>query len=315
MGAAEKSPSTSKVVSDHRFRSSVGSRFHEMTTAGGHRPEQPAGHARDLGFGRIEVCGRSVEQAWGGDGPPVLFLHGWGIGPRSYSDSLHRLVGAGCRVLAPALPGFGGTHALDGDECTFEGYAQWVSRYLDAVGIGAPVVVVGHSFGGGVAVQFAHDHPGRVRAVVACNGVGGGWPGFLERPWWEWGRYLGSDLLSIESLLRVLPAVLGQAVPNIVQNPIAMWRVSDVVRRADLRREVRVLRRRGIGVTVVWSDRDRLVSHGGFSSMCTAAGVQGVVVPGNHSWLIADPARFVDVILGALVEVGVVEESLVRLTA
>jgi pimeloyl-ACP methyl ester carboxylesterase len=251
-----------------------------------------------------------------GSGPQVLFLHGWGIGPRSYSSPISMLSGLGCRVIAPALPGFGGATALSPDDCTFCGYSEWLARFMDDIGVDEPVVVVGHSFGGGVAVQFAHDHPERVRAVVSCNGVGGlGLAGLSERPIWEWGRNLGSDLLAPQSLWRVLPAVIGQAVPNILQNPIAMWRVGDIVRRADLRREARVLKRLGVPMTIVWSDRDRLVSYGGFAAMCKAAGVEGIVVPGNHSWLIGDPTRFLDVMLRVFVDAGVVEESLFPLTA
>lgn len=269
-----------------------------------------------LRFERIEVRGVRTDHGVGGHGAPVLFLHGWGIGPRSYAASLNRLSRMGCRVLAPALPGFGGTPNLPDALCSFPGYAQWLADYLDAVGVDERVVVVGHSFGGGVAVQLAHDFTERVRAVIACNGVGGlVGLGAHNRPWWEWGRHLGSDLFSLDSVLRVLPAVVGQAVPNLVYNPFALWRVGEVVRRADLRREVLVVKRRGVPVTIVWSDRDRLISHGNFASMCKAAGVEGVVVPGHHSWLIADPSRLCDVVLRALVEAGVVEEALLSLTA
>jgi pimeloyl-ACP methyl ester carboxylesterase len=315
---------TSFVVGRSARRPRSGRRFLEvsrldfrlMSEPGGLDRDQRADRSPEIVFERVEVGPARIEHATGGEGPPAVFLHGWGIGPRSYGSSLRRLIRAGCRVLAPALPGFGGTGGLSGDDCSFCGYSDWLSCYLDAVGVTEPVIVVGHSFGGGVAIQFAHDRVDRVRAVVACNGVGGGgWYGFSDRPWWEWSRSLGSDLFAFQSLTRVLPAVIGQAVPNIVHNPLAMWRVSDIVRRADLRREVRVLKSRGVPLTMVWSDRDRLVSYDGFSAMCRAAGVRGVVVPGNHSWLIADPTRFADVIVRALVDAGVVEESLVRLTA
>lgn len=271
---------------------------------------------RRIRFERIEVVGARIEHGRGGLGPPVLFLHGWGLAPRSYSISLAGIVDIGCSVLAPAQPGFGGSPALGSGECSFSGYANWLCRYLDTAGVSEPVVLVGHSFGGGVALQLAHDHPERVRAVVTCNGVGGTVRSApADRPWWEWGRQIGSDLLSLESVVRVLPAVLGEAVPNLVQNPLAMWRVGEFVRRADLRREVRIIRNRRIPITLVWSDRDRLVPHGSFATLCNAAGVEGVVVPGHHNWLIGDPARFSDIVLRALVDGGVVEETLNQLTA
>ena len=250
-------------------------------------------------------------------GMPVLFLHGWGVGPHSYAAPLAQLQAFGCRVYSPAQPGFGGTAALPGDECNFPGYGRWVASYLDAIGVHEPVTVVGHSFGGGVSIQFAHDHPDRVSAVVLCNGVGGfpwaGPPGsgsMSERPWWEWGRFLGADLLALPAIMRVLPALLGEAVPNLVSNPLAMWRVGEFVRKSHLLDEMSALSSRGVPITLVWSDRDRLVPHAGFSALCRAAGVEGEVVPGNHSWLIAEPRRFADIVLRAMVEAGVVEAQL-----
>ncbi len=53
-----------------------------------------------------------------------------------------------------------------------EGYAAWVRAFVDAVGVNDPMVVLGHSFGGGVATKFAHDHADRARYLVVVNSVG-----------------------------------------------------------------------------------------------------------------------------------------------
>ena len=55
---------------------------------------------------------------------------------------------------------------------TLVGYAGWVERFLQAIGADEPVVVLGHSFGGGIATRFAHDRPERVRYLVMLNAVG-----------------------------------------------------------------------------------------------------------------------------------------------
>lgn len=251
-----------------------------------------------------------------GQTTPVLFLHGWGVGPSSYGAPLAQLTALGCSVMAPAQPGFGGRPALASEECNFAGYARWVATHLDELGVDEPVVVVGHSFGGGVAIQFAHDQPERVRALVVCNGVGGFAAGtsddgavISERPWWEWGRYIGAELLALPGITRVLPALIGQAVPNLVTNPLAMWRVGEFVRHANLLDEVAAVARR-LPLTLVWSDRDRLVPSTGFTALCRAAGVVGYVVRGHHSWLIADPRGFADVVWRAMADAGVIEAGL-----
>ncbi|HZU78312.1 MAG TPA: alpha/beta hydrolase, partial [Acidimicrobiales bacterium] len=201
-------------------------------------------------------------------------------------------------------------------DCNFAGYARWAASYLRSSEIDEPAMVVGHSFGGGVAIQLAHDHPELVRGVVLCNAVGGfPWAGpgpviAAQRPLWEWGRHIGADLLALPTLTRVLPALLGEAVPNLVHNPLAMWRVGEFVRQAHLITEIAAVSERGTPIQIVWSDRDRLVPHAGFSALCRAASVTGEVVPGNHSWLIAEPDRFADIVLRAMVHAGVVESAL-----
>ena len=50
---------------------------------------------------------------------------------------------------------------------------RWLDDFLRAVGVEEKVVVVGHSFGGGVAMRFAHDYPERVRSLVLVNSIGG----------------------------------------------------------------------------------------------------------------------------------------------
>ena len=57
----------------------------------------------------VTVDGAKVRVMEAGDGDPLLFLHGWGLSPRSYQDGVTRLTRAGVRVIAPALPGFGGS--------------------------------------------------------------------------------------------------------------------------------------------------------------------------------------------------------------
>src|SRR5687768_17492266 len=50
-----------------------------------------------------------VMEAGDPDADPLLFLHGWGLSPACYADGITRLVPAGVRVIAPCLPGFGGS--------------------------------------------------------------------------------------------------------------------------------------------------------------------------------------------------------------
>ncbi len=111
-----------------------------------------------LEWRRTTVAGRRATFGVGGDGPPVVFLHGWALSGRTYRNALSRLLALPLRVLAPALPGFGGTTSLAPNPAIAD-YAYWVAQFVESVGIEEPAVVMGHSFGGAVAIKLAPRLP------------------------------------------------------------------------------------------------------------------------------------------------------------
>src|SRR5271166_5115077 len=78
-----------------------------------------------LTWKRTTVDGRVALYGEAGSGPPVLFLHGWGLDHKAYKRALSRLVRAGVHVYAPALPGFGGTPALRDGPTGLADYGDW----------------------------------------------------------------------------------------------------------------------------------------------------------------------------------------------
>jgi pimeloyl-ACP methyl ester carboxylesterase len=268
----------------------------------------PPGAARGpVVWKRTWVQDRPAQYGVVGEGLPVIFAHGWALAHHAYKAVLHGLAGEGCEVFAPALPGFGGTPGLPRDAFCLAGYAAWLEEFVRAVGIDERVVLVGHSFGGGVAVRAAHDFPDLVRSLVLVNSIGGSsWKrgkvltSIAERPLWDWGLHFPSDVWPIRQATRVLPVILEDAVPNLMRSPGSVIRVANMARRVDLRPELEELKRRGTPITVIWASRDGIIPRESFEAMCTAVGTAGTVVEGSHSWLLADPARFVEVITNDL---------------
>ena len=242
-----------------------------------------------------------------GAGHPVLFLHGWALGQHTYRSVVERIAAAGCLVYAPGLPGFGGTADLPGDSFSLAGYADWVNGFLDHLDVDERLVVVGHSFGGGVAIRFAHRHTDRVRSLVLVNSIGGStWQrgrtlrSISERPLWDWGIHFPSDVWPLRQATRVLPVIVEDFVPNLLRNPRAMVKVANLARRADLRVQLEHLRAAGLPITVLWATRDGIIPRESFEALCVAAGVEGTVVEGTHSWLLADPDHFGQVMTNVL---------------
>lgn len=238
----------------------------------------------------------------------MLLLHGWGLGQHAYKRVAKRLVHLGCEVFTPAMPGFGGTAGLPGEQMSFSGYAAWTAAFLDAVGVTEPAFVVGHSFGGGVAIKLAHDFPSRVRYLVLVNSVGGStWSSagsrvrsMAERPLWDWGLHFPQDLLPLRQVTRVLPVMMEDALPNVVRNPVGLWKAANLARTADLTIELEELKRRHLPVVVLWGDKDRVIPRASFDALCAAIGSDGEVVEGRHSWLLADPDAFGEVMTNSI---------------
>ncbi len=268
-----------------------------------HPGSEKPGPDLHLHWHRTTVDGRPAEYGEGGlasSGAPLIFLHGWGLGHHVYKRALKRVVAQGLRVIAPALPGFGGTPDLPRSEFNLPGYARWVTHFLSAVEIEGPVTLVGHSFGGGVAIQTTHDHQELVGRLIVINSIGGSaWRNeggvlrtLAERPLWDWGLHLRADVAPIRQIRRVLPVIIEDALPNLLRNPTALWRVGKLAATTNLTRELEELRRREFPVVVLWGEADTVIPALARDSMLAALGSQSLPVQGSHTWLLSDPQAF-----------------------
>src|SRR3954470_23996268 len=106
-----------------------------------------------------------------GTGPALLLLHGLGCDHTSWDpviDSLSRRY----TVIAPDLLGHGQS-AKPRADYSVGGYAHGMRELRAVLGVDQ-VNVIGHSFGGGVAMQFAYQFPERTERLmlVASGGLG-----------------------------------------------------------------------------------------------------------------------------------------------
>ncbi len=106
-----------------------------------------------------------------GDGPAVLFIHGLTGSHRNWAHLVEKL-DTDHRVLVPDLFGHGASAKPMGDY-SLGAHAATLRDLLDRLGIDQ-VTLVGHSFGGGIAMQFCYLFPGRVErlVLVASGGLG-----------------------------------------------------------------------------------------------------------------------------------------------
>ncbi len=113
------------------------------------------------------ISGRTLRVFKGGSGPGLLLLHSaWGDAEMSWSGIWDELASS-FAVIAPDLPGFGRSSQIPGP--TLSLMAGALRELLDKLNPGR-ITVVGNSFGGGVARQFAAEFPDSVSRLVLVNG-------------------------------------------------------------------------------------------------------------------------------------------------
>jgi pimeloyl-ACP methyl ester carboxylesterase len=104
------------------------------------------------------------------DGRPVILLvHGLAGDKHTWDPVLARL-GQHAYVVAPDLPGHGEAEEAGGD-CSIPGYAAYLRDLLRVLDI-SHVTVVGHSLGGGVAMQMTYLFPELVARLVLVDAGG-----------------------------------------------------------------------------------------------------------------------------------------------
>jgi pimeloyl-ACP methyl ester carboxylesterase len=112
---------------------------------------------------RTFADGRLFGSVTGPDAPRVLALHGWARTHKDFDGVVSPENGAPLPALALDLPGFGASPP-PADAWGAADYASAVGAVLDEMDV--PVVVLGHSFGGRVALHLATQRPQSIRALV-----------------------------------------------------------------------------------------------------------------------------------------------------
>jgi pimeloyl-ACP methyl ester carboxylesterase len=257
----------------------------------------------------VEVDGARLRVMEAGEGDPLLFLHGWGLSPRAYAEGISRLAAGGVRVIAPSLPGFGGSDGPALRTLDLPTYAGRLVGLLDALGVDKPVFVAGHSFGGGVAIQLATTYPERIRSLTLVNSVGGA-PGrrhgLRDSSWLRW---LAGSLteLSPRELAGAAPSMLRDFLPNVLRRPLTLALTARLALTVDLAEQAEALVRAEMSVLFVWGDHDRLILPGALRQIEGALPAE--VVRGRHGWLLTEPEEFAALLRNALVVHAMLERK------
>lgn len=117
----------------------------------------------------IQIHGQPVTFHMMGKGPPILLIHGITSSSRTWKRVMPKLAESHT-VIAPDLLGHGRSAKPQGDY-SLGAYASGIRDLLVALEV-PRATVVGHSLGGGIAMQFAYQFPERVGRMVLVDSGG-----------------------------------------------------------------------------------------------------------------------------------------------
>lgn len=118
---------------------------------------------------RRDLAGISTAVLEGGDGPPVVLLHGPGEFGGKWLRVLPALVKR-YRVIAPDLPAHGAS-AVPAGEISTEAILEWVDALIEET-CPSPPTLVGHVLGAAIAARYAIASPSRLSGLVLVDGLG-----------------------------------------------------------------------------------------------------------------------------------------------
>jgi 3-oxoadipate enol-lactonase len=258
--------------------------------------------------GRGEVFVRDT----GGDGPPVLLVHGWTVtADLNWWAQYGPLARAGYRVIAVDHRGHGrGIRALENFD--LEDCADDAIAVLRQLGTG-PALIAGYSMGGPITMLAARRHPESVRGVVLCATSSHWTPPRMRALWWSMAVWRLVLAVAPYSVWRV-----GLRVAGLPDNAQTTWAASELVRGsardvAEAGRELgRFDARPWLGelrapAAVVVTTRDRMVPPRLQRDLARRLGA--AVVDSHSDHLDTDRDEFTRALLAALERAGQVVSS------
>lgn len=125
---------------------------------------------------KILIKGLEANYKIRGAGEPILILHGWGGSSDSWISVQKILTAQKFKVIVPDFPGFGKSKTPR-EPWHVDDYVEWLKNFIKEVkkynGEPAePFFLLGHSFGGRIAIKFTAKYPERVKSLILCSSAG-----------------------------------------------------------------------------------------------------------------------------------------------
>jgi len=211
-------------------------------------------HSKHVKVGKLDI-----NYLIGGQGAPLVVIHGGGEGARAWLQNLGEL-SKYYTVYVPDLPGFGRSQPMS-DNFHISEFVKFVEGFSHKLGL-KRFHLLGHSFGGGIALHYALRFPHEIKSLVLVNSM------CLDKEIALWVRFLSTLAFYLgEAALAILKAVGWLIRPFFIPfefaPPLLWFRIGLGRSVATLRGQTTVLLNRLseliVPTLLVWGARDVIV--------------------------------------------------------
>ena len=126
---------------------------------------------------KIQVNGLDIHYFTGGRGDPLIIVHGGGDGARAWMKNI-RVLSRKYTIYVPDMPGFGLSQSING-KYSMPDMVDFVDCFAESIGLKS-FFLMGHSVGGGIALQYTLKYPSKIRKLVLVSSLCLG----REIAWW-----------------------------------------------------------------------------------------------------------------------------------
>ena len=219
----------------------------------------------------------------GGQGEPLVFIHGLFGTSGMYLKAGH-LLAAEYRVFIVDLPGVGQSGRLN-RHWSFEDYYKSLYGLFRAAGL-SRLNLIGHSFGGTIAMELAAKSPELIKNLILVNSLGIR----LERPYLAWSK----------KTLRNVPqrrlSQVGEFFPEFLKNLLMphfrdLKKLIQIIVATDISESARKIK---VPTLLLWGTSDTMLPLDyGYNLKEIITNSRLIEVEGgSHYWLIQEPQRF-----------------------
>ncbi len=218
-----------------------------------------------------------------GKGEPLILLHGWGVSPAIYQNTIYEL-GKYYRVIAPYLHGSKEEDKIDR-----------VVGLLDSIGVNK-VLLVAHSSAGILAITLAYHLPNRIRALILVGTLGVG-SNSGKKMFLNWLSHTKGMLFGKQKEEKpFLGRLAADFAEQIIRFPFFFLKETRYIIKQDVSALFQSLT---VPILLVWGRDDKLVPVSvGEAMVKLNKKAELKVIAGGHNWVKVNPAALIECIKG-----------------